>query len=91
MWKIAIRRYTTLGLDPAEKHIYDKLQKALDPKSLFVKDVSGGCGSMYAINIESKAFNGINVVKQHRLVNSILKDEISKWHGLQLVTKPVKD
>lgn len=91
MFRAAIRRYTTSSLNPAEKHIFDKLQKALEPKKLSVRDVSGGCGSMYAINIESKSFNGINMVKQHRLVNTILKEEIAKWHGLQLVTKPVKD
>lgn len=71
----------------AEKHIYEKLEKELAPKVLEVRDVSGGCGSMYAINIISDKFNGISMVKQHRLVNTILKEEISSWHGLQLRTK----
>lgn len=74
-------------LNTAEKHIYEKLEKELDPIQLDVQDVSGGCGSMYAINIISEKFNGISMVKQHRLVNSILKEEISGWHGLQLKTK----
>lgn len=74
-------------LDAAERHIYEKLEKELDPVVLDVRDVSGGCGSMYAINIVSNKFNGISMVKQHRLVNSILKEEISGWHGLQLKTR----
>ncbi|KAG0683828.1 BolA-like protein 3 [Pichia californica] len=74
-------------LNPAEKHIYEKLETELEPVILDVQDVSGGCGSMYAINIICEKFNGISMIKQHRLVNSILKDEIAGWHGLQLKTK----
>lgn len=42
---------------------------------------------MYAIQIVSEKFNGLPMIKQHRLVNEILKEEIAKWHGLQLKTK----
>lgn len=52
-----------------------------------VQDVSGGCGSMYALDIVSERFRGLSVIKQHRLVNSILGDEIKKWHGVQMKTK----
>ena len=52
-----------------------------------VQDVSGGCGSMYAINVTSEKFRGLSMIKQHRLVNDILSEEIKKWHGLQLKTK----
>jgi acid stress-induced BolA-like protein IbaG/YrbA len=44
----------------------------------------GGCGTFYAITIASKAFKGIPVVKQHRLVNEVLKKEIEGIHGLQV-------
>jgi stress-induced morphogen len=74
-------------LNIAEKHIYEKLEDELKPVILDVRDVSGGCGSMYAINIISEKFNGLSMIKQHRLVNTILKEEISGWHGLQLKTK----
>ncbi|KAF6006861.1 hypothetical protein HII13_003987 [Brettanomyces bruxellensis] len=72
---------------PYEDKIYRQLAKELEPKSLVVKDISYGDGAMFAISIESGKFNGLSTVKQHRLVNRILKDEISKWHGLQLKTK----
>lgn len=41
---------------------------------------------MYALNIVSPKFKGLPVMKQHRLVNEILGDEIKKWHGVQLRT-----
>ncbi|KAF7721054.1 hypothetical protein EC973_005519 [Apophysomyces ossiformis] len=47
---------------------------------------AGGCGSMYAIDIASKAFEGTSIVKQHRMVNEVLKEEIKGMHGLQLKT-----
>ncbi len=72
---------------PYEDKIYRQLAKELEPKSLVVKDISYGDGAMFAISIESGKFNGLSTIKQHRLVNRILKDEISKWHGLQLKTK----
>jgi stress-induced morphogen len=52
-----------------------------------VQDISGGCGSMYAIQIESTKFKGLSVIKQHKMVNEVLKDEIKSWHGVQLRTK----
>jgi stress-induced morphogen len=52
-----------------------------------VQDISGGCGSMYALEIESPKFKGLTVIKQHKLVNAVLKEEIAKWHGVQLRTK----
>ncbi|TGZ83390.1 hypothetical protein EX30DRAFT_339572 [Ascodesmis nigricans] len=52
-----------------------------------VQDVSGGCGSMYAIEIASSRFRGLTMMKQHRLVNEVLAEEIRGWHGVQLRTK----
>ncbi|KAL7276482.1 hypothetical protein RUND412_000544 [Rhizina undulata] len=74
-------------LDEKERHIFEKLLKELGPSRLEVQDVSGGCGSMYAIEIASKKFKGLTMVKQHRLVNDILGEEIKGWHGMQLRTK----
>lgn len=42
---------------------------------------------MYGLDIVSSKFAGLSVIKQHQLVNKVLKDEISKWHGVQLKTK----
>lgn len=44
---------------------------------------------MYALQIESERFKGLSVIKQHKMVNEILKEEIKGWHGVQLRTKAV--
>lgn len=46
----------------------------------------GGCGTFYAINIESGAFEGLSKLKQHRLVTAELKEDIEGIHGLQVRT-----
>ncbi|PSS36881.1 hypothetical protein PHLCEN_2v1309 [Hermanssonia centrifuga] len=74
------------GLDEGEQNIFRKLTDRFSPKELAVQDVSGGCGTFYAISISSEAFKGLATVKQHRLVNETLKEEIEGIHGLQLKT-----
>lgn len=73
-----------------ERKIWEQLASKLNPTDLFVQDVSGGCGSMFAIKIVSPEFKGVPMVKQHRMVNEILANEIPKWHGLQLRTSSPK-
>ncbi|OCF36460.1 hypothetical protein I316_01709 [Kwoniella heveanensis BCC8398] len=75
-------------LDKGEQAIYDKLKAAFPGKKLEVQDVSGGCGSFYAIIISSPAFKGLTTIKQHKLVNQCLKEDIKDIHGLQLKTIP---
>ncbi|KAJ1920307.1 putative cation-transporting ATPase 1 [Mycoemilia scoparia] len=74
-----------------EKHIHDKLAKELSPASLQVSDISGGCGSMYVVEIQAEAFRGKNSVQQHRMVNAVLKEELKEMHGLRIVSSPPKD
>ena len=47
-----------------------------------VEDISGGCGSMYKMLVVSDEFEGLNKVKQHRLVQRALATEIADMHGL---------
>ncbi|KAH9868009.1 hypothetical protein IAQ61_007316 [Plenodomus lingam] len=74
-------------LNEAELQVFNKIKAKLEPVRLEVQDISGGCGSMYALDIESPKFKGLSVIKQHKMVNEVLKDEISGWHGVQLRTK----
>ncbi|KAH0423919.1 BolA-like protein [Colletotrichum camelliae] len=74
-------------LDAAESTIWDKLVAEFSPSELIVQDVSGGCGSMYAIDITSAKFKGANMLKQQRMVNAVLGDMMKQWHGVQLRTK----
>ncbi|GAA5931889.1 hypothetical protein JCM3775_000070 [Rhodotorula graminis] len=75
------------GLSDGEKLLKDRLEQALDGAKVQVQDVSGGCGSFYAISVEHSSFKGLSMIKQHRVVNDLLKDEIKGMHGLQLKTK----
>ncbi|KAI1792976.1 bola-like protein [Ganoderma leucocontextum] len=69
-----------------ERLIRQKLTERFKPSELRVEDVSGGCGTFYNIIIASEQFKGLSLVKQQRLVNQTLKEEIQGIHGLQLKT-----
>lgn len=58
--------------------------------SVRVQDISGGCGAMYEVHIESNEFKGKRTVQQHQLVNQALKDEIQGMHGLRIFTEVPK-
>ncbi|KAL8293615.1 hypothetical protein RQP46_000316 [Phenoliferia psychrophenolica] len=73
-------------LTDGEKVLKDKLESALSGANVQVQDVSGGCGTFYAISISHESFKGLSVIKQHRAVNELLKEEIKDMHGLQLKT-----
>ncbi|KAG0377531.1 MAG: bola protein [Linnemannia gamsii] len=75
------------SLNEGEKHLYSKLFEKFQPTKLVVEDISGGCGSMYQVEVVSLAFKDLNMVKQHRLVNETLKEEIKGMHGIRLTTK----
>lgn len=74
-------------LNDAESEIWDRLVREFDPAELVVQDISGGCGSMYGIEISSAKFRGANMLKQQRMVNAVLGDLMKGWHGCQLKTK----
>lgn len=46
--------------------------------------VAGGCGTFYSISISHASFKGLSTIKQHRVVNELLKEEIKGMHGMQV-------
>ena len=42
---------------------------------------------MYSLDVVSEMFRGLGVVKQHKMVNEILKEEVKGWHGVQIKTR----
>jgi BolA protein len=75
--------------------IAQKLKDALSPQHLAVEDVSHhhaghagwreGGGTHFIVTITATAFAGKSRVQQHRLVNSILADELAgDIHALEL-------
>lgn len=71
---------------PAEKQdkIIRTLTEKFTPSDLQVQDISGGCGSFFAIMLKSKEFKGKSTIQAHRMVNKEIKDVIQDIHGLQV-------
>ena len=46
----------------------------------------GGCGDFYKITVVSSRFAGVPLVKQHRMVNDVLKAVLPQLHGITLHT-----
>lgn len=56
-----------------------------------MSDVSGGCGAMYEIHVESADFKGLSTIKQHRLVTETLREQIREMHGVRISTAVAAD
>lgn len=78
----------------------EKLQKELEPVELVIEDVSyqhaGHAGmkgrtdgeTHFNVKIVSKGFQGMNLVKRHRLVYDLLREELDTGlHALSIVSK----
>ena len=71
-----------------EKAIATKLSEGIkSADTIRVQDTSGGCGSFYKIEVMASEFEGQSTIKQHRLVCSVLEEEMKAWHGANIVTK----
>lgn len=72
----------------AEAALEAKLRAALPgATTVVVRDASGGCGTMYAIDVAAAEFRGVTTVKAHKMVTGALKDDVPAWHGFHLTTK----
>uniref|UniRef100_A0A8C5SEJ7 BolA-like protein 3 n=1 Tax=Laticauda laticaudata TaxID=8630 RepID=A0A8C5SEJ7_LATLA len=62
------------------------------PQAVVIKvvDISGGCGAMYEIHIESEEFKEKRTIQQHQMVNQALSEEIKTMHGLRIFTSVPK-
>lgn len=56
-------------------------------KNVIVEDISGGCGAMYNVYVESIDLKGLSVVKQHQAVTNALKEQIKSFHGIRIQTR----
>uniref|UniRef100_A0A8D0HEI6 BolA-like protein 3 n=1 Tax=Sphenodon punctatus TaxID=8508 RepID=A0A8D0HEI6_SPHPU len=65
-------------------------EKFPQASAIKVVDISGGCGAMYEIHIESEEFKEKRTVQQHQMVNQALSDEIKAMHGLRIFTSVPK-
>ncbi|KAH7646533.1 bola-like protein [Dermatophagoides farinae] len=71
-----------------QTRINELLNKSFpDAQEIIVKDISGGCGSMFEVYVASMDFQGMSKVKQHLTVSNILKNEIRDMHGIRIFTE----
>jgi len=64
-----------------EDFIKDKLIKGLEAEHVVVKDESDGCGGKFDALIVSNKFEGKALLARHRLVNSVLEEELKTIHA----------
>ena len=86
-YNYCIRSLSSQNTSPSQ-HISDKLSEMLTVHKIDVQDISGGCGAMFQIYIQADEFNGMRTLQQHKLVKSILKEEVANMHGLTIKTEP---
>ncbi len=72
-----LSRFPTVSLPYPIRHILVFLTHFVHPLR----------GPRYMVEVESPKFKGMSIVAQHRLVNSILKDEIANMHAVRIFTK----
>ena len=75
--------HTMVSQADLERAIHQKLGHI---DTLFVSDVSGGCGQAFDVVIVSEQFEGKRTLQRHRLVNDCLKDEIASMHAFSQKT-----
>ena len=51
-----------------------------------VEDMSDGCGAKFNALIVSPKFDGIPLLQRHRMVNSVLEDELKSIHAFTMKT-----
>uniref|UniRef100_A0A8C5SBS8 BolA family member 3 n=1 Tax=Laticauda laticaudata TaxID=8630 RepID=A0A8C5SBS8_LATLA len=51
------------------------------PQAVVIKvvDISGGCGAMYEIHIESEEFKEKRTIQQHQMVNQVSRWTLTVW------------
>lgn len=64
-------RLSSASGSEAERAMHAALVAQLAADHVKVTDVSGGCGSMFDVEVVSARFEGQSRVKQHRMVNEV--------------------
>ncbi|XP_014363187.2 bolA-like protein 2 [Papilio machaon] len=73
-----------------EAYIKEKLAKELDAVHVEVTDESDGCGAKFSVVIVSDKFQGKPLLARHRLVNSVLQEELKTIHAFTQKTLTVE-
>ncbi|XP_066600574.1 bolA-like protein 2 isoform X3 [Prorops nasuta] len=68
------------------EYIKNKLVNGLNALHVEVIDDSDGCGAKFSVTVVSDAFKNKPLLQRHRLVNSILEDELKDIHAFSQKT-----
>ncbi|XP_005183767.1 bolA-like protein 2 [Musca domestica] len=63
------------------KYLEEKLAKELDAQYVQAVDESDGCGGKFSVVIVSDKFKGLKMLQKHRMVNSVLAEELKEIHA----------
>lgn len=63
------------------EQLQTKISKELEASHCEVTDLSDGCGAKFSAVIVSTKFEGKPLLARHRLVNSVLEDEMKSIHA----------
>ena len=72
--------------DHDEHPVATALKAGLDASRVEVQAEGSGCGQKLQILVVAKDFEGLTMIKQHRLVNTVAKDELAKVHAFNVKT-----
>lgn len=76
----------------SSKSILENLIKSnLKVTKLSIEDVSGGCGQAFKVEVASSDFKNKSLIKQHQLLNEILKEELKDIHSITYKTSVAED
>jgi stress-induced morphogen len=70
----------------SEDYIKEKLTSALEAVHCEVADASDGCGGKFEVLVVSKQFEGKALLARHRLVQSVLVEELKTIHAFSQKT-----
>lgn len=69
-----------------EDYIKNKLITELSALHVEVTDESDGCGAKFSVVVVSDQFQGKPLLQRHRLVNSVLEEELKTIHAFSQKT-----
>eukprot|EP00694_Reclinomonas_americana_P005827 EC795354.1.p2 GENE.EC795354.1~~EC795354.1.p2 ORF type:complete len:129 (+),score=36.71 EC795354.1:49-435(+) len=84
---VVTRPLSALFAVSAEEGMENVLKEELKAAFVRVRDISGGCGAMYEVEVDSPVLQGESLVAQRKLVKNALEPEIKNMHGITIKTK----
>uniref|UniRef100_A0A6M2E0C9 Putative bola bacterial stress-induced morphogen-related protein n=1 Tax=Amblyomma tuberculatum TaxID=48802 RepID=A0A6M2E0C9_9ACAR len=68
-----------------KEYLQEKLEKELEAH-VDIEDISDGCGAKFNAVIVSPKFEGKGLLERHRMVNTILSEELKVIHAFSQKT-----